>query len=33
VLFAALDAIVGQPAQLGDLLSNPGLLKTRLEAV
>ena len=32
-LFTALDAIVGHPEQLGDLLSNPGLLKTRLEAV
>lgn len=32
-LFDALDAIVGQPDQLGSLLSNPGLLKTRIEAV
>jgi hypothetical protein len=32
-LFAALDAIVGHPEELGELLSNPGLLKTRLEAV
>ena len=32
-LFAALDAIVGHPEQLPDLLSNPGLLKTRLEAL
>lgn len=32
-LFSALDAIVGQPAQLGSLLSNPAQLKTRIEAV
>ncbi|MGE5816188.1 MAG: hypothetical protein ACM36C_16990, partial [Acidobacteriota bacterium] len=32
-LFTALDAIVGQPDQLGNLLSNPGDLKTKLEAV
>ena len=32
-LFTALDAIVGHPEQLGDLLSNPGELKTRLQAV
>ena len=32
-LYAALDAIVGQPDQLGDLLSDPAQLKTRLEAV
>lgn len=32
-LFAALDAIVGHPEALGDLLSNPGDLKTKLEAV
>jgi hypothetical protein len=32
-LYTALFAIVGQPDQLGNLLSNPGQLKTRLEAV
>jgi hypothetical protein len=32
-LFAALDAIVGHPEQLGNLLSNPSELKNRLEAV
>jgi hypothetical protein len=32
-LFAALDAIVGHPELLGDLLSNPGDLKTKLQAV
>ncbi|MGE0447542.1 MAG: hypothetical protein AB7P99_20130, partial [Vicinamibacterales bacterium] len=32
-LFTALDAIVGKPEELGDLLSNPGLLETRLNAV
>jgi hypothetical protein len=32
-LFTALDAIVGHPDQLPDLLTNPGQLKTRLEAV
>jgi len=32
-LFTALDAIVGHPENLGDLLTNPGELKTRLEAV
>ena len=32
VLYNALDAIVGQPAQLGALFSDPGQLKTRVEA-
>jgi hypothetical protein len=32
-LFTALDAIVGHPDQLPDLLTNPGQLKTRLEAL
>ncbi|MGH9141932.1 MAG: hypothetical protein ACRD2I_12435 [Vicinamibacterales bacterium] len=32
-LFTALDAIVGHPDQLGDLLSNPAQLKTRIEAL
>jgi len=32
-LFAALDAIVGQPEKLGDLLTNPAELKTKLEAL
>jgi hypothetical protein len=32
-LYDALDAIVGQPDQLGTLLSDPGLLKTRVEAL
>jgi hypothetical protein len=32
-LYTALDAIVGQPDQLGNLLSNPGELKTRLETL
>lgn len=32
-LYNALDAIVGQPAQLGALFSDPGQLKTRVEAV
>lgn len=32
-LFDALDAIVGDPQNLGDLLSNPPQLKTRVEAV
>ena len=32
-LFDALDAIVGAPESLGDLFSNPGELKTRVEAV
>ncbi|WP_457302608.1 hypothetical protein, partial [Phyllobacterium sp. P5_D12] len=33
VLFQALDAIVGQPDQLADLLGDPGELATRLTAV
>jgi hypothetical protein len=32
-LFTALDAIVGHPEQLGDLLSNPAQLKTKIEAL
>ncbi len=32
-LYTALDGIVGQPDQLGALLSNPAQLKTKLEAV
>jgi hypothetical protein len=32
-LHTAVDAIVGQPDQLGVLLANPGELKTRLQAV
>ena len=32
-LFTALDAIVGHPDQLGDLLSNPAQLKTKIEAL
>jgi len=32
-LFDALDAVVGQPGGLGDLLSNPSELKTRVEAI
>lgn len=32
-LFDALDAIVGQPDQIGTLFSDPGTLKTRVEAV
>jgi hypothetical protein len=32
-LFAALDAIVGHPDQLGNLLSDPAQLKTKIEAL
>jgi hypothetical protein len=32
-LFTALDAIVGHPDQLPELLGNPGVLKTRLQAL
>ncbi|HET6960668.1 MAG TPA: hypothetical protein VFI56_28975 [Vicinamibacterales bacterium] len=32
-LFTALDAIVGHPDQLGNLLSDPGQLKTKIEAL